>query len=100
MESLFDLEELDRLNSTIDNEDNGSNIILKSNVVQDEYTNYIHEAYDLSIGDTSKVLIPNNLNIESLGDWQIGVICGASGSGKSTILSELCNRGGGKISIA
>lgn len=66
-----------------------SEIRLVSSVKQDQYTNYIQEAFDLSIGDVSEVSIPVNFNIDSLGDWQIGVICGASGSGKSTILKSL-----------
>lgn len=64
-------------------------IRLVSSVKQDEYTSYIQEAFDLSVGDVSEVNIPVNFNLESLGDWQIGVICGASGSGKSTILKSL-----------
>lgn len=66
-------------------------IRLVSSVKQDEYTSYIQEAFDLSVGDVSEVNIPVNFNLESLGDWQIGVICGASGSGKSTILKSLGN---------
>lgn len=66
-----------------------SEIRLVSSVKQDEYTSYIQEAFDLSVGDVSEVNIPVNFNLESLGDWQIGVICGASGSGKSTILKSL-----------
>lgn len=64
-------------------------IVLRSNVKKDEYTRYIQEAFDLKVGDVSKVCIPNNLRIESLGKWNIGIICGASGSGKSTILKHL-----------
>lgn len=66
-------------------------IVLTSNVKQDEYTSYIQEAFDLKVGDVSKVCIPNNLRIESLGEWNIGIICGASGSGKSTILKHLAS---------
>lgn len=70
-------------------------IVLKSNVVQDNYTDYIEDNFDLHISDTCTVLIPNKLNISDLTqDWNIGVICGASGSGKSTILKNLakeCN---------
>lgn len=66
-------------------------IVLCSNVKKDEYTSYIQEAFDLKVGDVSKVCIPNNLRIESLGEWNIGIICGASGSGKSTILNHLAS---------
>ena len=64
-------------------------IVLKSNVNRDEYTDYIQDHFDLSVGDIAEVHIPNNLNLSTLGDWNIGVICGASGSGKSTILHSL-----------
>ena len=64
-------------------------IVLKSNVNRDEYTDYIQDHFDLSVGDVAEVHIPNNLNLSTLGDWNIGVICGASGSGKSTILHSL-----------
>ena len=73
-------------------------IVLKSSVSKDEYTDYIHQAFDLEISDVSKVCIPNNLHIDKLGDWNIGVICGASGSGKSTILTHLAHKSGGVIS--
>lgn len=71
-------------------------IRLKSTVVEDEYTKYVQEAFDLSVSSASIVDIPNNLNLSKLGDWNIGVICGASGSGKSTILRHLC---GGDLSV-
>lgn len=64
-------------------------IVLKSNVNRDEYTDYIQDHFDLSVGDVAEVHIPNNLNLSKLGDWNVGVICGASGSGKSTILHSL-----------
>ena len=64
-------------------------IVLKSNVNRDEYTDYIQEHFDLSVGDVAEVHIPNNLHLSRLGGWNIGVICGASGSGKSTILRSL-----------
>ena len=65
-------------------------IVLKSNVKRDEYTDYIQTYFDLSVGDVTEVRIPNNLDISKLGnDWNIGVICGASGSGKTTILNSI-----------
>lgn len=93
--SLFDIEEIPQSEqkSLFDAEEYQS-IVLMSSVKQDSYTNYIKEAFDLQITDTSKVCIPNKLNINQLGEWNIGVICGASGSGKSTILKHLakeCN---------
>lgn len=69
---------------------NYQQIVLTSNVKQDEYTKYIAYNFDLHISDTSTVAIPNKLDIDHLNyDWNIGVICGASGSGKSTILKHL-----------
>ena len=64
-------------------------IVLKSIVNRDEYTDYIQDHFDLSVADVAEVHIPNNLHISRLGDWNIGVICGASGSGKSTIIRSL-----------
>ena len=72
--------------------DEYQSIVLKSEVKKDEYTNYIQDTFDLKVGDVSKVCIPNKLNIESFKDWNIGVICGASGSGKSTILKHLAKQ--------
>lgn len=72
--------------------DEYQSIVLKSEVKKDEYTNYIQDTFDLKVGDVSKVCIPNKLNIDSFKDWNIGVICGASGSGKSTILKHLAKQ--------
>lgn len=70
-------------------------LILKSEVKQDEYTNYIRDTFDLKVSDTAEVHIPNNLKLDRLKDWNVGVICGASGSGKSTILRSL-----GEVAVA
>lgn len=96
--TLFDIEQYN--NKANDNKepidaDEYQSIVLKSNVNKDEYTQYIQEAFDLTIGDVSKVCIPNKLRLETLKDWNIGVICGASGSGKSTILKHLAQKMGG-----
>lgn len=72
-------------------------ITLKSNVIKDNYTDYISSHFDLEVEDTCEVQIPNKLKLDRLEDWNIGVICGASGSGKSTILKKL---GGGSIAEA
>lgn len=64
-------------------------ITLRSRVNQDKYTDYIKSTYDLDVTDIAEVKIPNNLHLDRLKDWNIGVICGASGSGKSTILRTL-----------
>ncbi len=77
-----------------DEEEFGS-IVLKSEVKKDEYTDFVQQNFDLQVGDVSKVCVPNNLHFDLLGEWNIGVICGASGSGKSTILRHLSEIGGG-----
>lgn len=91
---LFDFGEIPvetKTQAQIDSDEYQS-IVLKSEVKKDEYTNYIQDTFDLKVGDVSKVCIPNKLNIESFKDWNIGVICGASGSGKSTILKHLAKQ--------
>lgn len=75
-------------NPMIDVETYGK-IVLRSNVNKDEYTDYIQEHFDLTVQDTCKVMVPR-LNTSRLpSKWNIGVVCGASGSGKSTILRDL-----------
>jgi len=87
-----EFENVEQKNDLFDMETLGK-IVLKSNVVQDEYTDYIENNFDLHISDTCTVLIPNKLNLSDLhNDWNIGVICGASGSGKSTILRYICKQ--------
>ena len=66
-------------------------IVLESNVVKDEYTRYVEEAFDLEVGEKNVVEIPNKLFLDNMGDWNIGVVCGSSGSGKTTILKHLGN---------
>ena len=73
---------------------NACSIVLESNVVQDKYTKYIQDNFDLKITDTCRVNIPNKINIANLKDWNIIVICGASGSGKTTILKHLAESNG------
>lgn len=72
-------------------------IRLKTIIDEDEYTKYIKETFDLSLSSASVVDIPYNFNIDEIKDWNIGVICGSSGSGKSTILRHIC---GGDIKQA
>lgn len=64
-------------------------IELKSDVLKDKYTGYIQEHYDLSVEDVISTKIPFNLKIDTISDWNIGLICGGSGSGKSTIMQRL-----------
>lgn len=64
-------------------------IIVSSAVKKDIYTKYIEDNFDLKVSDCVSTAIPFNLDLDSLGDWNIGLICGGSGSGKSTIMSKL-----------
>lgn len=55
----------------------------------DNYIQYITDKFDLNLGDLSELQIPLiNLNELNSFEWNIGLICGESGSGKSTILKE------------
>lgn len=59
-------------------------IELKHKIINDEYTNYVYDAYDIQNKEQTNVTIENNIKIDF--DWNIGVIYGGSGSGKSTLL--------------
>lgn len=66
-------------------------IELKSEIVNDKYTEYAISTYDIQNSDQTKVVV--NYDISALSDdsyeWNIGLIYGNSGSGKSTILNAL-----------
>lgn len=64
-------------------------ITLTSPVKKDKYTDYIQSTFDYNVEEKNVVNIPFNLRIERLGDWNIGLIVGPSGSGKSVILNQL-----------
>jgi ABC-type lipoprotein export system ATPase subunit len=66
-----------------------NNIILKSKIINDEYTNYVYETFDIQNREESSVSIPVNLGDAKNFDWNIGVILGGSGSGKSSILNKM-----------
>ena len=59
-------------------------IELKHKIINDQYTNYVYDAYDIQNKEETNVIIENNIKIDF--DWNIGVIYGGSGSGKSTLL--------------
>jgi len=62
-------------------------INLKHNIVNDKYTEYVYEAFDIQNKEESNVTIEANL--EHLpSDWNIGVVYGGSGTGKTTILKN------------
>ena len=70
------------------------NIVLENDIKQDNYTNYICDKYDIQNREKVITVVPM-INMEELEQfkWNIGIICGNSGSGKSTILNRI-----GKIS--
>ena len=62
-------------------------INLTHKINNDKYTEYIYEAFDIQNKENSNVIIEANL--EHLPkDWNIGVVYGGSGTGKTTILKN------------
>lgn len=61
-------------------------IKLNHKIVNDKYTEYLYEAFDIQNKEESNVEIQNNIILNF--DWQIGVIYGGSGTGKSTLLKN------------
>ena len=61
-------------------------IKLNHKIVNDKYTEYLYEAFDIQNKEESNVEIQNNIYLNF--DWQIGVIYGGSGTGKSTLLKN------------
>lgn len=62
------------------------NIKLTHKIINDKYTEYLYEAFDIQNKEESNVEIQNNIFLNF--DWQIGVIYGGSGTGKSTLLKN------------
>ena len=71
----------------------GNKIVLESNIEVDNYCQYLFDNYDIQTKDkvTTEVPIPSKEDMEAMGkdNWNILLICGKSGSGKSTILREI-----------
>ena len=64
-------------------------LIHKSNIVNDDYTNYVYQSYDIQNKEFTSVEINHQLeNLDSF-DWNIIVVFGGSGSGKSSILKSV-----------
>lgn len=62
-------------------------INLTHKINNDKYTEYVYEAFDIQNKSESNVIVEANL--EHLpNDWNIGVVYGGSGSGKTTILKN------------
>ena len=66
-----------------------ANIELKTKILNDKYTDYVYESFDIQNREETSVTIPMNLGEAKNFDWNIGVILGSSGSGKTTILKKM-----------
>jgi energy-coupling factor transporter ATP-binding protein EcfA2/GNAT superfamily N-acetyltransferase len=64
-------------------------IELKSKILNDRYTEYVYDSFDIQNREETSVSIPLNLGDAKNFDWNIGVILGGSGTGKTTILKRL-----------
>ena len=60
----------------------------KNKIINDKYTEYVYEAFDIQNKEETSVKIPINFNECKTFDWNIGVIYGGSGTGKTTLLKE------------
>jgi len=61
----------------------------KSNIVNDNYTNYVYESYDIQNKEFTSVEINYQLDNLNTFDWNIIVVFGGSGSGKTSILKNI-----------
>lgn len=66
-----------------------NNIVYQNEIVKDDYTDYVINTFDIQDDKYVRTVIPMvDVNeIKSI-DWNIGCICGASGSGKTSILKQ------------
>ena len=64
-------------------------IKLKSSIKNDDYTKYVYDAFDIQNKEETEVEVSFNLSEAKNFDWNIGVIYGGSGSGKTTILKRM-----------
>lgn len=63
----------------------------KNKIINDKYTEYVYEAFDIQNKDETCVKIPINFAECKTFNWNIGVIYGGSGTGKTTLLKEFGN---------
>lgn len=70
-------------------------ILLESKIVNDNYTKYLYDNFDIQnkVLTMTEVPLPSEKDMEQMNasEWNIMLICGKSGSGKSTILREIGN---------
>lgn len=64
-------------------------IELKSKIINDKYTEYVYETFDIQNREETSVSIPLNFEELKKTEWNIGVIYGSSGSGKSSIIKKM-----------
>ena len=60
----------------------------KNKIINDKYTEYVYQAFDIQNKEETIVKIPINFSECKTFDWNIGVIYGGSGTGKTTLLKE------------
>jgi len=60
----------------------------RNEIINDKYTEYIYEAFDIQNKEETTIKIPINFNECKTFEWNIGVIYGGSGTGKTTLLRE------------
>jgi GNAT superfamily N-acetyltransferase len=64
-------------------------INLQTNIINDSYTNYIYDSYDIQNKEFTNVEINHSLeNLDNF-SWNIIVVFGGSGSGKTSILKNI-----------
>lgn len=68
-------------------------IKIESKIVCDKYCEYLFNHYDIQNKEVTTTLVPipseDDMKEVNSSDWNILLICGRSGSGKSTILKEV-----------
>jgi len=62
---------------------------MTSKIQNDKYTEYVYDSFDIQNREETEVEVNFNLGEAKNFDWNIGVIYGSSGSGKTTILKKL-----------
>ena len=64
-------------------------IELKHKIINDKYTEYVYNNYDIQNRDETKTEVSFDLSESNNFEWNIGVIYGSSGCGKTTILKQM-----------
>ena len=62
---------------------------MTSKIENDKYTDYVYDAFDIQNREETSVEVSFNLSEAKEFDWNVGVIYGSSGSGKTTILKRM-----------